>query len=70
MKKLTLLTAVLVCLSFVACKKDRVCECTVGGTVMKATLNDATKRQAKDACTSKTYDNGNGSSTKVECELK
>jgi len=60
----------LVSIMLIACKKDRVCECTYNGTVYKRTLNDATKRQAKDACTSMTIDNGNGTSSKIECELK
>lgn len=53
----------------VSCKKDRVCECTNNGQVEKVTYNDATKRQAKDACTSYSVEFG-GQTYKVECELK
>lgn len=53
----------------VSCKKDRVCECTNNGQAEKVTFNDATKRQAKDACTSFSYDFG-GTIIKYECELK
>lgn len=70
MKKLLFLVVAIGCISFVACKKDRVCECTYGSTSRKITFTDATKRQAKDACISRSYDNGNGTSTKYECELK
>ncbi len=72
MKKLMLFSAVAVAVAFTlqSCKKDRVCECTFAGTTEKTTLNDATKRQAKDVCISRSYDMGNGQSVKVECELK
>jgi hypothetical protein len=72
MKRILLSTSVIAVAAvlLVSCKKDRVCECTVGGSVNKRTFNDAGKRQAKDACTSFTYGNANGTSTKVECELK
>ncbi|MEZ4804027.1 MAG: hypothetical protein R2852_00680 [Bacteroidia bacterium] len=71
MKKLTILSIVaFAAISFVACKKDRVCECTESGTTDKTTYNDVTKRQGKANCVSYTYDNGNGTSSKVECELK
>ena len=70
MKKLLFLTTAIVAISIVSCKKDRVCECTFSGTTFKTTLNDATKRQAKDACVSQSYDNGNGTTTKVDCKLK
>jgi hypothetical protein len=70
MKKLLIVFAAIGCISFVACKKDRVCQCSVSTITYKVTLNDATKRQAKDACISRSYDNGNGTITKQECELK
>lgn len=57
-------------ISIIACKKDRVCECTTGSNTDKTTYVDATKRQAKANCVSYTVDNGNGSSTKTECKLK
>jgi len=70
MKKLSILSiAAIAALSFVACKKDRVCECTTGGQTYKITYNDATKRQGKANCVSFTEDD-NGSLTKYECELK
>ncbi|MDI1233096.1 MAG: hypothetical protein PSX81_02310 [bacterium] len=70
MKKLLFLSLAIASICMVSCKKDRICECTVSSTTFKTTFNDATKRQAKDACVSQTYDNGNGTSTKVECKLK
>ena len=57
-------------LFLVACKKDRICECSVSGVTIEATFNDASKRQAKDACIGQLVDNGDGTSTKVECKLK
>lgn len=70
MKKLSILSiAALAAISFAACKKDRVCECTSGGMVYKVTYNDATKRQGKANCVSYQEEDG-GQITKVECELK
>ncbi|MEZ4804028.1 MAG: hypothetical protein R2852_00685 [Bacteroidia bacterium] len=73
MKKLVLISLSVAFFSvlLVSCKKDRVCECTYpGGSAEKVTFNDATKRQAKDACVSQSYDVGNGTTVKIECELK
>jgi major membrane immunogen (membrane-anchored lipoprotein) len=71
MKKVYLFSILALSAAFiVSCKKDRVCECTVDGEAYKVTLNDATKRQAKDFCTSQTIDIGNGQSIKAVCELK
>jgi hypothetical protein len=72
MKKLMLFSAAAVAFAFTlqSCKKDRVCECTYNGTTQKVTFNEATKRQAKDACLSQSYDLGGGQSVKIECELK
>lgn len=72
MKKLVLFSALVLASAFSlqSCKKDRVCECTVSSLTYKVTLNDATKRQAKDACVSRQTDNGNGTTTKVDCKLK
>lgn len=70
MKKSFFIISLISIFSLVACKKDRVCECTVNGTTDKVTMNDATKRQAKDACVSTTYELGNGNSVKIECKLK
>jgi len=55
----------------VSCKKDRVCECTDGdGEVTRVTLNDATKRQGKDYCTSQTLEYSGQVIYKEKCELK
>jgi major membrane immunogen (membrane-anchored lipoprotein) len=72
MKKLVLISLSVAFFSvlLVSCKKDRVCECTYPGGTEKVTFNDATKRQAKDACVSTSYDAGNGTVVKIECELK
>lgn len=70
MKKLSIFTLLAVAaISFVACAKDRVCECTDSGTTYKVTYNDATKRQGKANCVSYEEDNG-GTTNKVTCELK
>lgn len=69
MKKLSLTLVAIVCISFVACKKDRVCTCTEGGVSDKTTLIKVTKRQAKANCVSTSVDNGNGTSTKNDCVL-
>lgn len=72
MKKLVLFSALALvsALTIQSCKKDRVCECTVSSITYKVTFNDATKRQAKDACRSTETDNGNGTTTKMDCKLK
>ncbi|MEN9346002.1 MAG: hypothetical protein RLZZ60_1471 [Bacteroidota bacterium] len=71
MKKLFALSSViaLAAVLLVSCKKDRVCECTYGGQTDKVTLTDATKRQAKDVCITRSYD-FSGTTVKVECKLK
>ena len=71
MKKLFALSSViaLAAVLLVSCKKDRVCECTYGGQTDKVTLTDATKRQAKDACITRSYD-FSGTTIKIECKLK
>ncbi len=69
-KRLIFTVAAIIALSFAACKKDRVCECTSNGNTDKVTINDATKRQGKANCVSTTTDIGNGVSVKEECELK
>ncbi len=53
-----------------SCKKDRVCECTSGSQTSKITFNDVSKRNAKDACVSRSFDVGNGQSIKFDCKLK
>ena len=71
MKKISILSVIAIAaIAFVSCKKDRVCECSNGSTVQKTTLNDVSKRTAKDACTSQTFDAGNGRQIKVDCKLK
>ncbi len=71
MKKLTILLIIaIVAISFTACKKDRVCECTSDGIITKVTINEATKRQGKANCISTTSDDGNGGFEKEVCELK
>jgi hypothetical protein len=69
MKKITLTIVAIVSISFVACKKDRVCTCTESGVSDKTTLLKVTKREANANCVSTSYDNGNGTSTKIECVL-
>ena len=74
MKKITLLAAAFVAITFASCKKDRVCTCTSGGDANKVTYLDARKRDARSACLSYSYDytnmNGGTSTEKVDCELK
>ncbi len=71
MKKMNVLVIIAIAtLSLVACKKDRVCECTSDGKTFKVTLVDATKRQGQANCVSTTSDNGNGTVDKEECKLK
>jgi len=77
MKKLqTLGIAGLIALAITSCKKDRDCECTVtfgsGGSATRVfTLKNTTKKQAKDACVSKTYYDSNGQiDEKWDCKLK
>lgn len=71
MKKLSIFSVVaLAAFCFASCTKDRVCECKEGSDVQEVTYIDATKRQAKSNCVSYSYDNGNGTKTEVECELK
>lgn len=56
MKKITLLAAVIVAISFASCKKDYTCECSVtvnGVTASGSTTINDTKKKAKDACTAK-----------------
>jgi hypothetical protein len=69
MKKLSLTIVAIVCISFVACKKDRVCTCTESGVSDKTTLIKVTKRQAKANCVSTSYENGNGTISKSDCVL-
>jgi hypothetical protein len=76
MKKLQILgIAGLVALAISSCKKDRECECTIkddsGSTTMVTTLKSTTKKQAKDACVSKTYyDSAGQIEEKWDCKLK
>ncbi len=71
MKKIIAISSVfaLAVVFMASCKKDRVCECNFGGQTDKVTMTDATSRQAKDACVSRSYDM-NGTTYKITCELK
>ncbi len=76
MKKLSILSIVaIIAISFTACKKDRVCECTskrsnsTTSSTEKVTIVKSTKRQANANCVStKTEDNG--VTYTEDCELK
>lgn len=76
MKKLSILSIIaIIAISFTACKKDRVCECTTktssssSTSTEKMTIVKATKRQAKANCVS-TKEEDKGVTTTTECELK
>jgi hypothetical protein len=78
MKKITLLAATLVAITFASCKKDRVCTCTttpVVGTAYteETTYFDARKKDARLYCMgSQTNDTAPVAVTgsKTTCELK
>lgn len=79
MKKITLLAAVFVAITFASCKKDRVCTCTTtyaGGTsVDKTTYFDVKKKDARLYCVghqTETTNTPGGTTTgdKTTCELK
>jgi len=60
-----------------SCKKDRVCECTLTspgssqGIIVDVTLEQTTKRQAKDACVSRVYYDSQGNiDYQEDCKLK
>lgn len=69
MKKIIVLLATSVL--FGACKKDYTCECieSPGNTINKYTIKNATKRQAKANCYSKST-TISGILIKEECTLK
>ena len=76
MKKLSILSIIaIIAISFTACKKDRVCECTSKTSSSSTTSTDkmtivkATKRQAKANCVS-TKSEDNGVTYTEDCELK
>ena len=48
MKKVILFTAVVIAGSFASCKKDYACKCS--GTIVPATTENETKKDAKDRC--------------------
>jgi len=52
MKKILLFAGVLfIAGSFMSCKKDYTCECTVNGIALPAAeIKDASSKDAKDAC--------------------
>ena len=85
MKKITVLAAVLVAVSFASCKKDRTCECTytTSGTTNVTSHTSSTvitkvkKSDAKYLCTkdSQSYTNTSGSTSSTstsssDCKLK
>ncbi len=69
MKKIIILAVVLTSISFVSCKKDRICTCTSGSLATTVTYLKVTKRQAKNNCISSTTTSGSFSST-TNCDLK
>lgn len=77
MKKIKVFSIVIAlgAIALVSCKKDRVCECKIYvngssfGDPQKTTLNDVSKRTAKDACITRKATE-NGIEMKIECELK
>jgi hypothetical protein len=85
MKKITLLAAVVVAVSFASCKKDRTCECTytnsgstnVSSHTSSTVITKVKKSDAKYLCTkdseTSTYTNGNNTNTNTsvaDCKLK
>lgn len=67
MKKIAPIAALVVlALGFTSCKKDYSCDCTVNGVTTKSPINDAKKKDAKEACDAANaiYSIGGGS-----CEL-
>jgi hypothetical protein len=85
MKKITLLAAVVVAVSFASCKKDRTCECTytnsgttnVSSHTSSTVITKVKKSDAKYLCTkdseTNTYTNGSISNTSTsmqDCKLK
>jgi hypothetical protein len=51
MKKIAPIAALaLLAVAFTSCKKDYSCDCTIGGQTTKNPINDAKKKDAKDAC--------------------
>jgi hypothetical protein len=80
MKKSFILTASVLALALMSCKKDRVCECTDSSnepgytsTTNSYTLLEVSKGTAKKACITweDTYTSGGSTYTnKYECKLK
>ena len=76
MTKINILAIIAIAtLSLVACKKDRVCECTSKRsnssvtTTGKVTYTESTKRQANANCVSSSSES-NGVTYTDECKLK
>ena len=76
MKKITLLAATLVAITFASCKKDRVCTCTdVDGDTVETTYFDSRKKDARALCTAKntevtvTIDGVSETGDRTTCEL-
>ena len=77
MKKITLLAAAFVAITFASCKKDRVCTCTEkDGTVTETTYFESRKKDARLYCTggntqTKTTSSGvSFTDDRITCELK
>ncbi len=77
MKKITLLAAAFVAITFASCKKDRVCTCTdVDGAIAETTYFDARKKDARAECmknnaqTKYTYAGVSETDDRITCELK
>ena len=77
MKKITLLAAAFVAITFASCKKDRVCTCTdIDGAVTETTYFDARKKDARLLCTQGntqekyTYAGVSLTGDRTTCELK
>jgi len=74
MKKVLLFVAVVAAISFVSCKKDRVCTCTtttggVSGTADVVTYTKSLKKDARLMCMSESGTSGGVAYTKT-CTLK
>ncbi len=77
MKKITLLAAAFVAITFASCKKDRVCTCTdKDGTVRETTYYDARKKDVREICTAQnnqtktTFSGLSVTNDRTTCELK
>ena len=72
MKKVLLFVAVITAVSFVSCKKDRVCSCiadTAGATAQEITYIKSLKKDARENCMS-TKQTISGTVVTITCTLK